>query len=305
MASTVARLFALVRRARLSGVNPNETLRLYAHTMSAGMLAGAADGAREGHAARRRAQPAPLPLDGALPGQALLNNQLTDATLKRAGATACIAFLFHLVGLRDYSCRAAVMQHDPHEDTDGRALVVPGAVRELLLEREGRLHAQDPHGRSSVRGEQGLIAQIEAQLGHCLLGACACMLLDICETHSFVYFRKHQATFLTASDNFLTRLSTLEHDLHPAVLLRPSKPSPVFPGDAPNANPREVKPYLSPETETEPLLFSPAFARRPDRAVHQHLQPKSALEGPSHRHRYSRCAPQAQRPQRRGRRRLC
>jgi hypothetical protein len=92
------------------------------------MLAGAADGAREGRAARRRAQPAPLPLDGALPGQALLNSRLTDVTLKRAGATARTTFLFHPAGLRDYSCRAAVMQHDPHEDADGRALVVPGAV---------------------------------------------------------------------------------------------------------------------------------------------------------------------------------
>jgi hypothetical protein len=269
------------------------------------MLAGAADGAREGRAARRRAQPAPLPLDGALPGQALLNTRLTDATLKRAGATARTTFLFHPAGLRDYSCRAAIMQHDPHEDADGRALVAPGAVRELLLEREGRLHAQDPHRRLSVRGEQGLIAQIEPQLGRCLLGACAFMLLDICETHSFDYFRKHQATFLPASKNFLTSLSTLEHDLHPAVLLRPSKPSPAFPSHAPNSSPREVKPHLSSETETEHSSFFPAFARRPDRAVHQHVRPESALEGPSHQHRHSRCAPQAQRLRRRGCRRLC
>jgi hypothetical protein len=130
------------------------------------------------------------------------------------------------------------------------------------------------------------------------------MLLDICETHSFDYFRKYQATFLTASDNFLTRLSTLGHDLHPAVLLRPSKPSPAFPSDAPNSNPREAKPYPSPETKTEHSSFSPAFARRPDRAVHQNFRPGSALEGPSHRHRHSRCAPQAQCLRRRGRRRV-
>jgi hypothetical protein len=162
---------SLRRRARLSGANPNETLRLYAHTMSAGMLAGAADGAREGRAARGRARPSPLQLDGALLGQALLNSRL-----KRVGATARTTCLFHPAGLRHYSCRAAIMQHDPHEDADGRALMVPGAVRELLLKREERLHAQDPHGRSSVRGEQGLMAQIEAQLNRCLpLVRCVCL----------------------------------------------------------------------------------------------------------------------------------
>jgi hypothetical protein len=42
-----------------------------------------------------------------------------------------------------YSCLAALIRHGPHEDTDGRALVVPGA----LPKHEGRLPVQGPHTR--------------------------------------------------------------------------------------------------------------------------------------------------------------
>jgi hypothetical protein len=96
-----------------------------------------ADGARKDCTGRRRARPAPLPLDRPLPGPALLNSRLTNATLKGTGKTACIAFLFCPVGLPYYSHLAALIRHSPHEDTDDRALVVAGA----LPKRKGRLSA--------------------------------------------------------------------------------------------------------------------------------------------------------------------
>jgi hypothetical protein len=63
-----------------------------------------------------------------------------------------ITFLFYPVGLPCHSCLATLIRHGPHEDTDSRALVVPGA----LPKHEGRLSVQYPYRRHVRPGRAGL-----------------------------------------------------------------------------------------------------------------------------------------------------
>jgi hypothetical protein len=178
-----------------------------------------------------------------------------------------------------YSCLAALIRHGPHEDTDGRALVVPGA----LLKHEGRLPAQDLHGRHVRLSPAGLDhpgrspAGLPPATGSVRLPRRRCMRL----THSTTSGNTRSSSRLRSTTSSLASPRGNITYLPPSSVKRAADGRPAR---CQNPNTCEVKPYVCLATGTEHSSFSSVFAHRSDRAVRRHLRPVSAPEASSHRH---------------------